>query len=235
MSTDATPDKLATARTTGLLYLAVAVTGGLGFVVLRPMFTADDPAEMLGLLVENEGTVRLVIALELALVLSQALVALWFYRLFRDVDDFAAGAVAAFGMVNAVAILGSAAGLTAALGTALDPVGDGSADVALLVRLSEGCWTVGGVGFGAWLAPMGWLVLRAGLPRALGGLLVVGAAGYVVGTFLTVLLADVEAVATALAMPATVGELWMVGYLLHGGAFRGRSTENGLRPAGARL
>jgi len=33
-------------------------------------------------------------------VLTQALTALWFYRLFRGVDTVAAGALAAFGMVN---------------------------------------------------------------------------------------------------------------------------------------
>ena len=49
---------------------------------------------------------------------------MWFYKLFRSVDAFAAGTLATFGMVNAVAILGSAALLATALAVALDPVGD---------------------------------------------------------------------------------------------------------------
>ena len=213
-----------TARTTALLYVVVALTGGIAFLGLRPTVTGDDPAATLRLLVENEGTARLLVALELGLVLSQVLVALWFFRLFRATDAFAAAALAVFGVMNAVAVLGSAAGMAAALDAALDAGVDGGAEVALLVRLSEGFWAAGGLFFGAWLAPMGWLALRAGMPRALGWLLVVGAAGYVAGTFLTALLPDGETVTTLLAMPATVGELWVIGYLLHGGVFRDRTA-----------
>ena len=45
------------------------------------------------------------IRLELGIVLFQALAAIWFARLFRETDAFAAGALALFGMVNAVVIL----------------------------------------------------------------------------------------------------------------------------------
>ena len=58
--------------------------------------------------------------LQLGIVLTQALAAVWFYRLFRSVDTFAAGLIAVFGMVNAAAILGSAAVLATALDVAHD-------------------------------------------------------------------------------------------------------------------
>ena len=64
----------------------------------------------------------LMVVLSLLLPPAQALTALWFFRLFPSVDSFAAGAIAVFGMVNAVAILGSAA----LLATALDAAGDAS-------------------------------------------------------------------------------------------------------------
>ncbi|MGN6577244.1 MAG: DUF4386 domain-containing protein, partial [Nocardioides sp.] len=96
-----------TARTTGLLYLGLAVTGAIGYQLVRgQLYASDNPGATLSNLVEHASLARLGIVLELGIVLTQALAAVWFYRLFRSVDSFAAGLIAAFGMVNAVAILG---------------------------------------------------------------------------------------------------------------------------------
>ena len=127
-----------TARTTGLLYLALAVTGALGFQLVRGLlYVADDPGGTLTNLVEHSSLGRLGIVLELGIVLSQALAAVWFYRLFRSVDSFAAGLVAVFGMVNAVVILGSAA----VLATALDVADDRSLAVSGARRPPSSCCT----------------------------------------------------------------------------------------------
>src|SRR5689334_568342 len=99
-----------TARTTGLLYLGLAIAGGLGFLLIRPMlFAADDPGQTLANLVAHESLARAGVAFELLVVLTQALAAGWFYRLFRNADPLAAGGIFAFGLVNAVAVLVSAA------------------------------------------------------------------------------------------------------------------------------
>src|SRR5688500_900615 len=99
-----------TARMTGLLYLGVAITGLLAFLVVRPeLFVAGDPGATLANLVEHESTARAVIALEMLLVVTQALTGMWFYRLFRTADSFSAIGIAAFGLVNSVVILVSAA------------------------------------------------------------------------------------------------------------------------------
>jgi len=216
------PAALGIARTTGLLYLAVALTGLVGFLVLRPQVFAGDAAETVAELVEHESVARLVVALELGVVVAQALVAVWFYRLFRSVDAVAAGALAAFGLVNATAILVSAASLATALELALDPIGDATGQVHLLVGLSDNLWVAGGLFFGLWLVPMGLLVLRcAGMPVLLGWLLVAGGVGYVLSAFVISLAPGAHVVADALAFMATIGEVWMIGYLLHGGVFRG--------------
>lgn len=209
-----------TARTTGLLYLGLAVTGALGFQLVRgQLYVADDPGGTLSNLVEHTSMARLGIVLELGIVLTQALAAVWFYRLFRSVDSFSAGLVAAFGMVNAVAILSSAA----MLATALDVAGDSSlavsggaaASVQLLYVISGHLWGVGGLFFGLWLIPMGWLVVRSGwLPRLLGQLLMLGGVGYVISTFVSYVFANAELAAALLIVPATIGELWIVGYLV---------------------
>ena len=111
-------------RLAGLFYLGVAVTGALGFLMIRPeLFVEGNPERTLANLLEREGLARLGIALELAIATFQALAAVWFARLFRDTDAFAAGALALFGMVNAIVVLASAALLRTALDVALQPAG----------------------------------------------------------------------------------------------------------------
>jgi hypothetical protein len=216
-----------TARTTGLFYLGLAITGGLGFLLIRSqLFVAGDPAATLAHLVEHEGLARFGITLELLVVLTQSLAAIWFYRLFRRVDPVAAGAIAAFGLINAVAILVSAALLGTALEIAQSPVGDAAVTVQLLYLVSGQLWTVGGLFFGLWLIPMGWCVLRSGwMPRALGWILIAGGVGYVLSTFTGYLAPESGVVPDLLTMPATAGELWMVGYLLYRGVRAGVAAE----------
>lgn len=206
---------LRTARMTALLYIGLAVTAALGYMLIRPnLFEPGDAAQTLANLVEKPGMARLGIGLEMAAVVTQALVALWFFRLFRAVNAFGAGAIAVFGLVNAVAILSSAALLATALAVALEPVGDpGTAHLLLLA--SDNFWGVGNLFFGLWLIPMGWCVLQArSMPRALGWVLVFGGIGYMLAAFLRYLAPDLATVTELLAIPATVGELWIIGYLL---------------------
>lgn len=208
-----------TARATGLLYLALAVTGGLSFIVVRSrIFVDGDPTATLANLVSNEGLARLGVLLELGLVLTQSLCALWFFRLFRSVDSFAAGCIAVFGTVNAVALLGSAAALATAIDVsegALDSPGTEAATAQMLYLLSGNLWSAGALFFGLWLIPMGWLARRSGwMPAALGWILMVSGVGYILSAFVTYALPSAGAVADVLTFPATIGELWMVGYLI---------------------
>ncbi|GLZ35341.1 hypothetical protein Lesp02_75280 [Lentzea sp. NBRC 105346] len=211
-----------TARTTGLLYLGLAITGLLGFLLVRPqLFAADNPGATLANLVEHESLARVGVAVELLIVVTQALAAVWFYRLFRTTAPLAAGGIAAFGLVNAVAILVNAALLATAVQIAIDPIGDAAATVQLLYLVSGNLWGVGALFFGLWLIPMGRCVLRSGwMPRTLGWILIGGGIAYLLGAFARYLAPGVPFVADTLAFPATVGELWMVGYLLVRGVRR---------------
>jgi hypothetical protein len=218
----AMPALTRTARVTGLLYLGLAITGLLGFLIVRPqIFAADDPNATLANLVTHESLARAGVALELGMVVTQTLAAVWFYRLFRTVDSFAASGIAAFGLVNAIVGLVSAAMLATAVEVSVDPVGDAAANVQVLYLVSDSLWGVGALFFGLWLIPMGWCVLRSGwMPRVLGRILVGGGVGYVLSAFIRYLAADAQVVAEALAYPASVGEFWMVGYLLVRGVRR---------------
>lgn len=219
---DGRPDATA-ARPTGLLYLGLGITGMIGFLLVRPALVGDDPAATLDNLRDHEALARLGIALEMGIVLFQALAALWFARLFAPVDRFAASSIAVFGMVNAVAILASGACLATALQAALGDAGAGAATPQLMYALSENFWGMGNLFFGLWLVPMGWCVLHSGtMPPLLGRLLVLSGVGYVLSGFVTYLVPQAGAVAVLLAVPATVAEFWMIGYLLVRGAGRER-------------
>ena len=166
---------------------------------------------------------RLGIAAELGVVVTQALAAVCFYRLFRPIDSVAAGALAAFVLVNATVILGSAASLASALELALDPVGDATGLVRLLISLSANLWGVGALFFGLWLMPMGLLVPRsAGMPRSLGWLLIGGGVGYALSAFVAYLAPGAQPIADVLAIPATIGEFWVIGYPPDKGIAAGR-------------
>ncbi|MCP2635848.1 DUF4386 domain-containing protein [Microbacterium sp. HD4P20] len=222
-------DSLRVARWTGVAYLALALCGMAGFLILRPqLHDADDAAGTLANLQSSPALAHLGVGLELAVVAAQALAALGFYALFRHERPVAGFAVAIFGMANASAILASAAMLATAAQVAGDPSLAGAAAVgvvALLYAVADSFWLMGGLFFGLWLIPMGSFVLSTGrMPRALGWALVAGGAGYVISTALQVVLPSTPVwLIDGLPLLATVGELWMVAYLL----------IRGIRPARA--
>lgn len=224
-------DTIRTARAAGAWYLGLAITGMLGFLVLRPqLIDADDSAATLANLTEHATQAHLLVMLEMAIVVTQALAAIFFYKLFRPLNPTAAYATATFGLVNSVAIMASGAFMATANAVVSDaslaPGGDAAGTVGLLYNLSASCWGMGNLFFGLWLIPMGWIAIKtARFPRLLGRALVVGGVGYVLSGLLAYGLADAPSwLVGGLAFPATIGEFWMVGYLL----------IKGIRPAAPR-
>lgn len=209
-----------TARATGLWYLAVAITGLIGFILIRESLYVDgDPAATAANLVDNATRARIGVGIDLGLVIAQTMAALWFYRLFRHVDSFAAASVAVLGIVNAVAIMigtaFSAAALATALGDTPAPAGDSAANAQLLYDLNEATWSVAGIFFGLWLIPMGYLVLKSRtMPRALGIVIIAGGIGYIVATYVGFLFPGAASTADSLTWVAAIGEFWIIGYLL---------------------
>lgn len=220
-----------TARLTGAFYLGLAITGMLGFLVIRPqVFTTGDSASVLEALSGNLPLARAGLLLELGIVVTQVLTALWFFKLFRGVNSFAAGSLATLGLMNAVAILGSAASLSTAIQLAESTSADAAVQASLLIVLSEGFWAAGVVFFGAWLMPMGLLVLQSGFAwRWIGWVLVVGGIGYIASIVLVTLAPETTTVADLLVIPATIGEFSiMLSLLIRGvptrAATRSRET-----------
>ena len=209
-----------TARATGLWYLGVAITGLLGFIVIRANLYVDgDPAATAANLVDNATLARIGIGLDLGLVITQTMAALWFYRLFRHIDSFAAASLTALGLVNAVAVMiataFSATALATAIGDTPAPGGDSAANTQLLYDLNEATWSVAGIFFGLWLIPMGYLVLKSQtMPRVLGFVIIAGGIGYILTTYVGFLFPDAASTSDTLTWVAAIGEFWTIGYLL---------------------
>lgn len=206
-----------TARVTGIWYLLLAISGIVGFMVLHAKIYTGDPETTLANLTGSETLSRLRLVFELLIVLSQALAALWFYKLFKGISDWQAWAVGVWGMVNSVVIMVSAIAMAAAIQIANSSVltpDNKIAVIELLSLLIRHSWNVGGLFFGLWLIPMGQMVVHSKrMPLWLGRILILGGAGYILKTLLNYL-GFQHSLMGMLTLPATVGEFWMIGYLL---------------------
>ncbi len=214
-----------TARATGLAYLTLALGGIISFFVVRNgIVVPDDAMATLTNLTEQTGRARLGLAGDITLIIGQALAAVGFYKLFSTHDRAAAWALGAFGMANAAILMVATVFSIGALAVVENPglaPGDQAASVQMLYQLNASAWEVGAIFFGLWLIPMGYVVWRyAVMPRALGMVLMVGGVGYVASAYLYRLLPDAGTLIEVSTIPATVGEFWMIGYLLAVGVRR---------------
>ncbi len=204
------------ARTTGIWYLMMAISGILGFMVFHSQVYDADPRQTLTNLLEAETVARLRMLFELAIIISQALTAIWFYRLFSEINAWAALATLIWGTVNAVAIMISAIAMGAAIHIAPSShtLEDKLVAIELLTTLISNAWGVGALFFGLWLMPMGYVITSSKrMPVWLGRTLILGGIGYVISVFFKYAGISGSWVG-ALTLPATVGEFWMIGYLL---------------------
>jgi hypothetical protein len=209
---------VATARIAGVWYLLMAITGVLGFIVFHPqVYISGDPQQTLINLTESVSLARVRLILEFAIIISQALTAVWFYKLFRNINEWAAWAVGIWGTVNAVAIMISAIAMAAAIGIANSsvlPMEDNLLSIQIFQHIIANAWAVGSLFFGLWLIPMGHIVTQSRrMPVWLGYTLIIGGFGYILSTLLHYTGIE-SSFNDFLTIPATVGEFWMIGYLL---------------------
>ncbi len=207
-----------TARLAGVWYLVLAISGIFGFMVFHPqIFVTDDASKTLNNLINLGSISRLRLLFELVIIVSQALAAIYFYKLFCDINKWAATTLGIWGTVNSVVIMVSAISMSSAISiaTASSPTfQEKTILIQLLGEISTNAWMVGGLFFGLWLIPMGYIVISSGrMPIWLGRILIIGGIGYLLQTFIKSIGVQ-SSYLDMLVIPATVGELWMVGYLL---------------------
>jgi hypothetical protein len=210
-------NQLKTARLTGIWYLMMAISGVLGFMVFHArIFDPTNAQTTLNNLIEYESTARIRLLFEFAIVVSQALTAAYFYKLFKSINEWKAWCIGVWGMVNSVAILISAIAIATAIHIASPSVmiADKVQLIELLSAINTHAWGIGGLFFGLWLIPMGSIITESKcMPIWLGRTLILGGIGYLLSVVVNYL--NIEVVNTnLLTIPATIGEFWMIGYLL---------------------
>lgn len=214
---DQQKELVSAARAAGIWYLVLALSGVVGFLLLHPkIYVTGDVQQTLANLAEQQTLARLRLLAEFVIVVSQALAAVYFFKLFKNINPFAAWALAAWGTVNAVVIMISAVSMGGAIevaGGAL-PTEQKLIMIQIFTQFIKHAWGVGSLFFGLWLIPMGYIVVGSQrMPIWLGRVLILGGVGYIASAFLSY--AGVEGSWVGmLTIPATIGEFWIVGYLL---------------------
>ncbi len=204
------------ARTAGIWYLMLAISGVLGFLIFHPQVYDSDPQKTLTNLIDFESLARTRLLLEFAIIVAQALTAVWFYRLFRDINEWAAWSVGIWGMVNSVVIMISAISMGSAIEivSSSQSVEDKVILIELLSSLITNAWGIGGLFFGLWLIPLGYIITSTKrMPIWLGRTLIAGGIGYLLSTTINYIGIEIP-LSQYLTVPATVGEFWMIGYLI---------------------
>lgn len=212
------PQTLTTARLTGIWYLILAISGMLGFLIYQPkIFISNNPEQTLNNLITLTSTARIRLILEFVIIISQALSAVWFYKLFKPINEWGAFTLAIWGTMNAAIILISAIAMSSAIdiANAVNFSLQGKTDmIQLLSQIMDNAWGVGSLFFGLWLLPMGYIIVSSKrMPVWLGRTLIIGGTGYIISAFFDYL-GMKHPLFDLLVIPATIGEFWIIGYLL---------------------
>jgi hypothetical protein len=222
------------ARTAGLIYLVVAVTGIISVMVIPARYSvAGDAAATLANIAAMDTLFRLGIAINVLSSLAFLVLPLALHRLLAPVDRELAAAMVVFVAVGATIGLVSAVfklNVLAVMGGApyLDPLTSGqrAAQAMLSLRAYTNLNVVAELFWGVWLLPFGLLVYRSGfLPRVLGVLLVAGSFGYAIdslGRIISPAYAS-STLAVLVPAPAHVGEIGTLLWLIIVGTTRRRA------------
>jgi hypothetical protein len=218
-----------TARTAGLLYLIVVVTGIFHLLYVPSQISGKgDAAATVGNIVASESLFRSGIVAGFLCYTAFLVLPFVLYKLLRPVGSNAAALMVAF-VVASVPI--SFASLMHKLDILSLLSGAGSLQalpkdqVQAQVMLSLAAYNNGilacQIFWALWLLPFGYLVFKSGfLPRILGILLMIGCFGYLIDFFGSVLFAGYTktAIADFVTLPGSLGEIGICLWLLVVGA-----------------
>lgn len=218
-------------RWAGALYLVVVVTGMFSLMwVPSRLAGSGDLSARLAAITSHEPLFRAGIAGFLVEQVAFLLLPLVLFQLLREVHHAAATAMVVLALVSVpialVSLLHKVA-ILALIGGAPD-----LAQIADHLRAYDGGLLITSLFWGLWLLPFGYLVTRSGfLPRALGILLLLGGAGYLVEVFGTILAPGYPktALADVALLPAAAGEIGICLWLL----IMGARPRRGSRPDGS--
>jgi hypothetical protein len=212
------------ARIAGVLYLLVGIFGGFAEGYVEPkMYVAGNAAATAGNVLANSGLVRVGVVADLFDGTVFVFLAMTLYILLKHVHKSAARAmlvlVALAAGITCLSAVFEFEGLRVATGAVnLAAFGAGGSNALVLLFLDTQHYglLVAQIFFGLWLVPLGYLAYKSGMfPRALGVLLAVGGACYLVDMLAAFLVPDLgTAIHGYVTIPSAIAEISMVGYLL---------------------
>jgi hypothetical protein len=214
--------EMRTARTAGLLYLTVAITGGFSMLYVPSLIVPGDAMGTAASILANESMFRLGVVSGLACQLAFIFLALTLYKLFRDVNKahasvmvalVVAGAPVAFlNMLNQLAALHV---LTGAGYLGVFEAGQSNALAMLFLDLHGLGLLIVEAFWGLWLLPLGLLVISSRrMPAFLGVLLIVAFIGYMLDLLVRLLAPSYAAMASPIAGASKFGEVAIILWLL---------------------
>lgn len=214
------------ARAAGVGYLVIIATGIFAeFAVRTSLRVPGDAAQTAANILGAQLLYRSSIAADFVMLVADVAVALALYVVFRGVSRNLALLAAFFRLTHAAVVgmnlLNAYVPLLLLDGAHRGALGGPQADALALLHLEAHAYgyAIGLVFFGVYCAILGYLILTSSLvPRALGVLLLVASAGYLVDSFARTLLSDYAAyegiLGLVVLLPAFVAELsfslWLV-------------------------
>lgn len=217
-------DSRTLARIAGLLYLTLAVLGAWAQLYVRgTVYVPGDAAATAANISEYEALFRLGLVADIAMATVFVFLGLALFRLLHHVSARAATALLVFVAVGAGSILVILTFHVGALVVATDPAyaaslgtAGGDALALLMLDLHHHGYVLGGILFGLWLLPMGYLAYRSSLfPTLLGVLLVIGCSAWLADTVIAFAWPDAPGiVGDVLSVPTSVAEFGLLLYLL---------------------
>lgn len=226
-------------RSAGILYVASAILAVFSLLYVPSRLVAPgDAARTAGNILASETLYRLSIACGLVSAVLFLYLVRALYRLLRGIDHgralwmvvlvivFIAAGLAL--TVNDIAVL-----VVLRSGDILAAFDESQREALamLFLRLSAEGIPLVMIFWGLWLFPFGVLVMRSGfLPRVLGVLLIVNGVAYVVASLAHLLLPDYAELLDRVLLPAELGEIWIMLWLVIRGA-RAPSAAPATAPA----
>lgn len=219
-----TPAPKRLARIAGLLYLIVGIFGGFAVGYVTPMlYVPGDAATTAGNVVANASLVRFSVIADLLQATVLVFLAMTLYLLLRHVHKNAATAMVIIVVIAATIMCLDKVFQFAALLVAGDTsytaafgVAGSNALVLLLLEMHHYGYLIAQIFFGLWLVPLGYLAYKSGMfPKALGVVLVVAGASYLVDMLAAFLVPDFgKQIHVFLTIPPIIAEVWLLVYLL---------------------
>jgi hypothetical protein len=216
-----------TARTAGLLYLLVVLTGPFVLIyVPGKLFVPGDATLTANNILAHESLFRSYIVVGLVSELLFISVVLTLYRLLKGVSRQLATLMVIVILIDAplafLSIANQVATLTFVRGADFLAVFDKpQRDVlaTLLINIDRQGVLVSEIFWGLWLFPLGLLIFRSGfLPRFVGVWLIINGFAYVTMSCTGMLLPEYSEIVNTIAFPALFGEVALMLWLLIVGA-----------------